>query len=57
MKSSAMLTQWKKEENLQFLSEVSCFPLEQGLRHLQATFGNFFAWVDVHPPRLLWRLR
>lgn len=57
MESSAMLTQWKKAENLQFLNEVSCVPLEQGLRHLQATFSNFFAWVDVNPPRLFWRLR
>jgi len=33
--TSRMLTAWKKEESLQFLNEVSCVPLQQGLRHLQ----------------------
>ena len=37
-----MLTDWKKQEELDFLNEVSCVPL-QGLRHLQTAFTNFFA--------------
>ncbi|MDX2273334.1 MAG: RNA-guided endonuclease TnpB family protein [Cyanobacteriota bacterium] len=40
--TSATLTQWKKQEDLQFLHEVSCVPLQQGLRHLQKGFANFF---------------
>lgn len=28
--SSSMLTEWKKEEELSFLNEVSCVPLQQG---------------------------
>ncbi|MFJ5234918.1 RNA-guided endonuclease InsQ/TnpB family protein [Kitasatospora sp. NPDC088391] len=41
--TSAMLTAWKRTEELAFLNEVSCVPLQQALRHLQAAFGNFFA--------------
>ncbi|MEV7596367.1 transposase [Kitasatospora sp. NPDC089797] len=40
--TSAMLTQWKKSEELAFLSEVSCVPLQQALRHLQGAFSNFW---------------
>lgn len=40
--TSALLTDWKKLEDLQFLNEVSCVPLQQTLRHLQTAFGNFF---------------
>lgn len=47
--SSAMLTQWKKEEDLSFLNEVSCVPLQQGLRHLQSAFNNFFAGRAAYP--------
>ena len=43
VESSAMLTTWKKEDELSFLNEVSCVPLQQGLRHLQKAFGNFWA--------------
>ena len=40
--TSAMLTAWKKLGDLQFLNEVSCVPLQQGLRHLQkeASFAD-----------------
>ena len=38
IKSSFMLTQWKKLEDLQFLNEVSSVPLQQGLRHQQIGF-------------------
>jgi putative transposase len=47
--TSAMLTNWKKEEDLQFLNEVSCVPLQQGLRHLQGAFSNFFAGRAKYP--------
>ena len=47
--SSTMLTQWKKEEDLSFLNEVSCVPLQQGLRHLQTAFTNFFAGLTKYP--------
>jgi len=47
--TSAMLTEWKKEEELQFLNEVSCVPLQQGLRHLQTAFTNFFAGRAQYP--------
>jgi putative transposase len=32
--TSSMLTEEKKQEELDFLNEVSCGPLPQGLRHL-----------------------
>ncbi|HEY9802187.1 MAG TPA: RNA-guided endonuclease TnpB family protein [Leptolyngbyaceae cyanobacterium] len=47
--TSTMLTQWKKLEELQFLNEVSCVPLQQGLRHLQTAFTNFFAGRTRYP--------
>jgi len=49
VETSAMLTAWKKEEELQFLNEVSCVPLQQGLRHLQGAFTNFFAGWAKYP--------
>lgn len=49
IKTSAMLTQWKKQEDLQFLNEVSCVPLQQGLRHLQKAFANFWAGHAKYP--------
>jgi putative transposase len=47
--SSAALTQWKQEEELFFLNEVSSVPLQQGLRHLQKAFTNFFAGRANYP--------
>jgi putative transposase len=41
--TSALLTAWKRTEELAFLCEVSAVPLQQALRHLQAAFGNFWA--------------
>ncbi len=49
VKTSSMLTQWKKQEDLQFLNEVSCVPLQQGLRHLQKAFSNFFSGRAKYP--------
>ncbi len=43
-------TSWrKKQEELEFLNEVSCVPLPQGLRHLQTAFTNFFAGRTKYP--------
>lgn len=47
--SSSMLTGWKKEEGFEFLNEVSCVPLQQGLRHLQTAFSNFWAGRAQYP--------
>jgi putative transposase len=47
--TSAMLTEWKKEEDLRFLNEVSSVPLQQGLRHLQKAFSNFFEGRTQYP--------
>ncbi|QYO66765.1 RNA-guided endonuclease InsQ/TnpB family protein [Leptolyngbya sp. 7M] len=47
--SSAMLTQWKRDESLKFLNQVSCVPLQQGLRHLQTAFSNFWAGRAQYP--------
>ncbi|MCX4536973.1 transposase (plasmid) [Streptomyces sp. NBC_00841] len=47
--TSAMLTQWKKTDELAFLSEVSSVPLQQTLRHLQGAFSNFFEGRAKYP--------
>ncbi|WP_326751007.1 transposase [Streptomyces hirsutus] len=47
--TSAMLTAWKKTEELAFLNEVSSVPLQQCLRHLQTAFANFFAKRARYP--------
>lgn len=47
--TSKMLTAWKKEEDLSFLKDVAAVPLQQGLRHLQVAFGNFFAKKASYP--------
>ncbi|MBB2745229.1 UNVERIFIED_ORG: putative transposase [Microbispora rosea subsp. rosea] len=49
VESSAMLTQWKRSGDYDFLSEVSSVPLQQALRHLQAAFANFFAGRAKYP--------
>jgi putative transposase len=47
--TSGMLTSWKKQEDLQFLNEVSSVPLQQGLRNLQKAFTNFWAGHAKYP--------
>ncbi|MFD5655173.1 RNA-guided endonuclease InsQ/TnpB family protein [Streptomyces sp. NPDC127039] len=47
--TSAMLTAWKKSEELAFLNEVSSVPLQQALRHLQGAFAHFFAKRAGYP--------
>jgi len=49
IETSAMLTEWKTEDDLQFLTEVSSVPLQQGLRHLQTAFSNFFVGRTKYP--------
>jgi putative transposase len=47
--TSAMLTVWKKTEELAYLNEVSSVPLQQALRHLQTAFTNFFGKRAKYP--------
>jgi putative transposase len=47
--TSSMLTSWKKLEEFNFLNEVSCVPLQQGLRNLQKAFANFWAGRAKYP--------
>ncbi|WP_413803563.1 RNA-guided endonuclease InsQ/TnpB family protein [Streptomyces iranensis] len=47
--TSALLTQWKKTDELAYLNEVSSVPLQQALRHLQAAFTNFFGKRAKYP--------
>ncbi|MER5915389.1 RNA-guided endonuclease TnpB family protein [Streptomyces sp. NPDC001982] len=47
--TSAMLTAWKKTEDLAYLNDVSSVPLQQALRHLQAAFTNFFGKRAKYP--------
>jgi putative transposase len=47
--TSGMLSEWKKQEDLNFLNEVSSVPLQQGLRNLQKAFANFWAGRAKYP--------
>ncbi|MFD7203167.1 RNA-guided endonuclease InsQ/TnpB family protein [Streptomyces sp. NPDC059893] len=47
--TSALLTEWKRTEELAYLSEVSSVPLQQTLRHLQTAFTHFFAKRAKYP--------
>ncbi len=47
--TSTMLTAWKKQGDLDFLDRVSSVPLQQGLRHLQIAFTNFFSGRAKYP--------
>lgn len=47
--TSALLTGWKKTQELAFLNEVSSVPLQQALRHLQVAFTNFWAKRAQYP--------
>ena len=47
--TSALLTGWKKTEQLAFLNDVSSVPLQQALRHLQGAFTNFWARRAQYP--------
>ncbi|MFE7295067.1 RNA-guided endonuclease InsQ/TnpB family protein [Streptomyces sp. NPDC057579] len=47
--TSAMLTAWKKTQELAYLSEVSSVLLQQCLRHLQGAFTNFWEKRGRYP--------
>jgi putative transposase len=47
--ASAYLTAMKAEEGMGWLSEVSCVPLQQAIRHQQAAFAGFFAGRGRYP--------
>ncbi|WP_326755448.1 transposase [Streptomyces hirsutus] len=47
--TSAMLTAWKKTEELAYLNDVSSVPLQQTLRHLQTAFTHFFGKRAKYP--------
>ncbi|WP_237537703.1 transposase [Streptomyces sp. SID2999] len=47
--TSAMLTEWKRQDDLAYLAQVSSVPLQQTLRHLNTAFDRFFAKVSGHP--------
>lgn len=49
LQTSAMLTAWKKQDDLEFLNEVSSVPLQQTLRHLQTAFSSFFSKRAKYP--------
>ena len=47
--TSALLTELKRLPDYAFLSEVSCVPLQQALRHLDRAFTNFFKGRAHYP--------
>jgi putative transposase len=47
--TSAMLTSWKRTEELAFLNDVAAVPLQQGLRHLQGAFVAFWEGRARYP--------
>lgn len=47
--TSAMLTAWKRTEELAYLAEVSSVPLQQCLRHLQSAFVAFWEKRAKYP--------
>ncbi len=49
VETSAMLTEWKRTEELDFLAQVSSVPLQQSLRHLQTAYTAFFDKRARHP--------
>ncbi len=49
VQSSAMLTEWKRSEDLAYLNEVSSVPLQQALRHLQGAFVAFWEKRALYP--------
>ena len=49
VRSSAELTKWKRNAETEWLSEVSCVPLQQSLRHLDAAYGKFFRKEARYP--------
>lgn len=50
-KTSQLLTELKKEEEYEWLNEVSAVPLQQGLRNLQKVFKNFWNKLTKYPTK------
>lgn len=46
---SAMLTEWKKTEEMSWLNDVSCVPTQNALRNLQTAYDNFWRKSAKHP--------
>jgi putative transposase len=49
VQTSALLTEWKRQEDMAWLNEVSCVPLQQSLRHLQGAFAAFWDKRTAYP--------
>ena len=49
VQSSALLTEWKRGEDMAWLNEVSSVPLQQALRHLQGAFAAFWEKRAAYP--------
>jgi putative transposase len=49
VQTSALLTEWKRQEDMAWLNEVSCVPLQQALRHLQGAFAAFWDKRAAYP--------
>lgn len=47
--TSKALTELKRTEGYEWLNDVSCVPLQQGLRHLNTAFVNFFKQRARYP--------
>jgi putative transposase len=47
--TSAMLTSWKRSEELAFLNDVAAVPLQQSLRHLQGAFVAYWEGRARYP--------
>lgn len=47
--TSALLTELKRNPEYAWLNEVSSVPIQQALRHLQTSFGNFWAKRVKYP--------
>ena len=43
------LTSWKRDDETEWLSEVSSVPLQQALRHLEKAYSGFFKGVSKFP--------
>ncbi|MDX8051148.1 RNA-guided endonuclease TnpB family protein [Lentzea sp. BCCO 10_0798] len=47
--TDSTLTKWRRGEDLAFLAEVSCVPLQQTLRHQHMAFQNFYSGRARYP--------
>lgn len=47
--SSTLLTEWKRDEEMVWLNDISAIPLQQSLRHLQGAFVGFWEKRAKYP--------